>query len=91
MIVRQTDPLDDKAEGTCLGTPYTTELVNCDGVCIHFWFFERPNAAALIAHLGCARRHRDIVRATWSLGHPAGFWAHQNIQSRAWMSVATTR
>ena len=38
MIVRETDPLDDKAEGTCLGTPYTTELVNCDGVSIHFWF-----------------------------------------------------
>ena len=79
MIVREAGPLDDKAEGMCLGTPYTTELVNCDGVCIHFWFSERPAAAALMPHLGYARRHRDIVRATWSHCHPAGFWAHQNI------------
>ncbi|GEM_PF-2796556 len=72
---------DDKAEGLCLGYPYNTELVNADGVCIHFWLGEdaAPELAARL--LNRAKRERDIVGCTWSGGAPVGFWAQQHIGS----------
>jgi hypothetical protein len=74
---------EDKAEGLCLGYPYNTELVNADGVCIHFWLGEdaAPELAARL--LKRAKRERDIVGCTWSDGAPVGFWAQQHIGSTA--------
>jgi len=75
--------LDDKAEGLCLGYPYNTELVNADGVCIHFWLGEDATPELAARLLKCAKRERDIVGCTWSEGAPSGFWAKQHIGATA--------
>lgn len=75
---------DTKAEGLCNGLPYTTDTYSADGCAIHFWIPDR----ALLAHikpkldiaLHKAQNTRDIVMVTWSLGEPAGFWAHEDIE-----------
>jgi hypothetical protein len=80
MIIHPVDPLIEKAEGLCLETPYNTELVSINGCSIHFWLRSHtPTDAELQTLLTVARRHRDIVRATWSAGDPTGFWAHEDI------------
>ncbi len=81
MTPQQIEPPDArKAEGTCNGLPYDTELVCVDGVAIHFWVGPTPpSPARLQALLATARQHRDIVGATYSLGSPVGFWAHATI------------
>lgn len=71
-----------KAEGTCLGFAYDTQLINKDGVCIHFWLRSTPtNIARETAGnlLREARNARDIVGCTYSDGDPLGYWAHENI------------
>ena len=80
MTVRKTDLLEDRAEGRCLGHPYNTELASINGVSIHFWLGATDPTPELLARLEqVARRHRDIVRLTYSHGEPAGFWANQDI------------
>lgn len=73
-----------KAEGTCNGLAYDTQLVNIDGVNIHFWVGDgkgifKPHTKLTDA-LHKARCARDIVSATWSFGAPTGFWTHQDIE-----------
>jgi len=78
--MRQVPPLDDKAEGTCGGFPYNTELASINGVAVHFWVGDYPvQAPALQAAERKIRGARDVVSVTWSYGHPSGFWAHADI------------
>ena len=80
MRVSQIEPLEDKAEGTCCGFPYDTQLASSAGCSIHFWVGDtNPGMVRLQQALAVARRHRDIVSATWSLGQPTKFWAHQDM------------
>ena len=76
--MRHVDHRDDRAEGSCLGFPYNTELVSIDGAAIHFWLSGGAESD-LPAALATAKSERDIVCATWCHGQPSGFWAHQNI------------
>lgn len=70
-----------KAEGHALGYPYDTELVNINGVEIHFWLRGDPPSPALLDKLErMARRNRDVVRMTFSDGEPTGFWANQDLK-----------
>lgn len=78
-IRRMETILDAKAEGVCCGLPYNTELASSAGCSIHFWCGEAFDGDLLQEALGKARRDRDIVSASASLGQPAGFWAHQDI------------
>lgn len=83
MNVRQVEWLNDRAEGRCDGVPYNTELVNINGVSIHFWFGdETPSTERVESVLSLARSHRDIVRAQWSPGEPTSFWAQADIIRR---------
>ena len=76
-------PLVDKAEGICCGYPYNTELANINGVSIHFWVGDdTPDPDRLQHVLDQACHARDIVYATYSHGHPAGYWAHSDIGER---------
>lgn len=79
MRIRLVDNPKTKAEGLCNGLPYDTQLVNINGVNIHFWVSDPYDSMQLPAALSKAINERDIVSATWSLGEPTGFWAHQNI------------
>jgi hypothetical protein len=82
MRARHVEPLTDPAEGLCDGVPYSTELVNVDGVSIHFWLGDSPPSDERLATLvRIARSNRDVVRATWSMGQPVCFWAHQDMRS----------
>lgn len=77
-------PLEDKSEGDCCGFPYATELASINGVSIHFWVGDGPaDMDALQRALNRARGHRDIVSASWSAGHPTGYWAHNDIKKEA--------
>jgi hypothetical protein len=82
MIVRKVEPLEDKAEGKCVGIPYNTELASSNGVSIHFWMgnLNDKEAKALAEKaLMIARRNRDVVSASWSHGDPTSFWANQDM------------
>lgn len=72
------------AEGMCNGLPYTTATYNKDGCAIHFWIPGRMLLAhikpALDLALHKAMNARDIIMASWSLGEPSGFWAHEDIE-----------
>jgi hypothetical protein len=71
-----------KAEGHCYGLPYNTELVNSNGVSVHFWTGDREEPFARQAAEAAERRirqNRDVVYCTYSSGYPSGFWAHQDI------------
>lgn len=84
MRPRRIDDPESKAEGLCDGVPYDTNLVNADGISIHFWMGEIPaeeRAATLRSLLRTARDNRDVVDCTWSEGMPTGFWAHQDMGS----------
>lgn len=73
------EALDDKAEGRCLGLPYTTELVNINGVRIHFWCGAEFDEELISRAITVARSERDIVAVSCSLGEPSGFWAHEDL------------
>lgn len=79
MRISQIDVLDDRAEGTCCGLPYDTQLASSAGCSIHFWVGDTLDRGRLERALWAARNHRDIVSATWSFGQPRSFWAHANI------------
>lgn len=79
MKPRRIDNPEEKAEGLCLGYPYNTDLVNANGVCIHFWLGEDASPELAERLLKCAKGARDIVGCTWSDGEPVGFWAHEHI------------
>lgn len=78
-IRRMETPLEDKAEGLCCGLPYNTELASIAGCSIHFWCDEAFDDDLLQEALEKARRNRDIIYASASLGQPTKFWAHQDI------------
>lgn len=80
MKIRQIDVLEDKAEGTCMGFPYDTQLASSAGCSIHFWVGDtKPSLLRLQQALSAAMRQRDIVSATWSHGHPTKFWCNNDI------------
>lgn len=80
MRLSKIDPPDNlKAEGRCNGLPYNTDLVSINGCAIHFWTGAGVTEKDRRLALHYAINARDIVYATWSLGEPAGFWAHQDI------------
>lgn len=79
MRINKIDNPDLPAEGLCNGLPYTTATYNADGCAIHFWFSYLPERDQLMHVLRKAMNARDIVKATWSFGVPADFWAHQDI------------
>lgn len=62
-------------------TPYTTELAGPNGVSVHFWTGadENPVPGPIEKALRRMCQHRDVVRATWSVGEPTGFWVNSNI------------
>lgn len=68
------------AEGRCNGLAYTTATYNKDGCAIHFWCPAAPSHFTLQPALEKAMNARDIVMASWSLGEPDGFWAHNDIE-----------
>lgn len=78
MRLRRVDPPPEgqTAEGRCNGLPFYTDLVNINGVMIHFWTGAGVTDEVLQTALSHARNARDIVYATWSLGEPSGFWNH---------------
>ena len=78
-IRKLSEPLVDRAEGTCGGFQYNTELVSSAGCSICFWYGDTYNEAALQHALRKARNARDIVYALASPGQPTSFWAHQDI------------
>ena len=78
-IRKLSEPLVDRAEGTCGGFPYNTELASSAGCSICFWYGDTYNEAALQHALRKARNARDIVYALASPGQPTSFWAHQDI------------
>ena len=84
MIARKTDHVPGKAEGRCLGVPYNTELASINGVSIHFWIGPDGDCSTerLAVLVACARSHRDIVRAQYSMTNPDGFWASADMPGR---------
>lgn len=81
-VMKIDTPAEAKAEGLCGGVPYDTQLVNINGVNIHFWLGDtEPFGEQLAKLVRIAQRNRDIVSATWSPGHPTGFWAHENMRT----------
>lgn len=79
MRITQIETPDCKAEGTCGGFPYNTELVSSQGVHIHFWVGNERDDEKIKLALHKARGARDVVKATWSFGQPLGFWAKEDI------------
>jgi hypothetical protein len=76
---RRVEWLAAKAEGQCNDVPYDTELVNSNGVSIHFWLGDREPTDELLDDLSRrACNRRDIVRIQFSEGQPTGFWAHSD-------------
>lgn len=72
----------ERAEGTCKGLPYNTELASINGVEVHFWTGDLKGAElenALAAASDAIRWRRDVVGITYSAGAPAGFWAHEDV------------
>jgi hypothetical protein len=68
-----------KAEGICGGLPYNTELVNADGVTVHFWVQTAARESLLATACDKIIMRRDVVSITWCYGEPAGYWAHEDI------------
>ena len=85
MKIRKIEPIQDKAEGTCMGFPYDTQLASSAGVSIHLWVkgnVDSPHLRqSLQKALSAAMRHRDIVSATWSFGEPTKFWCNNDINN----------
>lgn len=79
MRIREVPVLEDRAEGTCCGLPYNTELVSSAGCSIHFWVGDTCDKELLERALHVARGNRDIVCAQWSYGAPTKFWAHADM------------
>lgn len=80
MNARKISCVEDKAEGTCAGVPFNTELVNIDGVNVHFWIggIDPVNVPTRLAEaINVARDTRDVVSITYSDGEPTGHWAHE--------------
>lgn len=71
-----------KAEGTCTGLPYDTELAGPNGVSVHFWTGDLAGDALKAALKRAEARVcgvRDVVRIQHSPGAPEGYWAHSDI------------
>lgn len=86
MQIRTNQSYSGKAEGDCHGLPYNTDLVNINGVNIHFWVKQDlvcPRGMLpplmLANAFRVAQGHRDIVSASYSIGEPDGYWAHADI------------
>jgi hypothetical protein len=54
--------------------PYRTDLVNRDGVNVHFWscYAGNQKTVARAAQVMC--RYLDVVTVTWEDGDPPGFY-----------------
>lgn len=75
-----------KAEGDVViggrRIPYTTDLVNSNGVCFQVWLDEEPDPELEAAIKRVARDHRDCVSFTWYEGAPAGYWTRRPAESQ---------
>ena len=61
--------------------PYDTQLAGSDGVALHLWMGTRSQDSKLrSAVVRIANYHRDVVAVTYSIGLPAGYWAHQDMR-----------
>lgn len=76
-IRRMTEPHEGRAEGTCCGLPYQTELASSQGISVVFWCGDDFDNDLLqkAAHSMCNRR--DVVYILASLGQPTDYYKHR--------------
>jgi hypothetical protein len=56
--------------------PYDTDVYSAEGCSIHLWMGENGHDKSLMLEaVRIAHRHRDIVRVTYSVGNPTGYWS----------------
>lgn len=75
-IRRMSEPFVGRAEGTCCGLPYQTELAGSAGISVVFWCGAAFDEE-LLQHASkkmCNRR--DVVYIQASLGEPTGYYSH---------------